>query len=267
MTSSERYDILGRALSIGSKGEMNDQEVEVYGRIQKILLETPGYAEFYRDRINAARAKYDDVMETGDVSEAAYYRTAWSDSQNGFSAMRHLPSVETVRVLGDFLADDRGRTVLPPNASLDDKQHAAMEIPNSDAATKTLQALPILSKPFKTRSPDYFVAGETASCLDSWRLWYEQIKAGTRTFRFEGDPQEYDLNGPASKEKLQRIALSHKRDEERAAERRPSQSDPDSAAVQKIGSNGFPVASVAAACGIVVVAILYFFGVRRSRAS
>jgi hypothetical protein len=34
--------------------------------------------------------------------------------------------------------------------------------------------------------------------LGTWRLWYEQVKAGTRAFRFEGDPREYRLADPPS---------------------------------------------------------------------
>ncbi len=32
--------------------------------------------------------------------------------------------------------------------------------------------------------------------VEPWRLWYAQVKAGTRTFRFKDDPQEYNLDGP-----------------------------------------------------------------------
>src|SRR5690606_26228155 len=74
----------------------------------------------------------------------------------------------------------------------------------------TLQRLPLTFKPVKR-------AGYTFpyEYVYAWQNWYEQIKAGSRTFRFEGDPTEYDLNGPVPKEKLQRIERD--RDDERAA--------------------------------------------------
>lgn len=34
-----------------------------------------------------------------------------------------------------------------------------------------------------------------------YRKWYDEVKEGRRTFRFIGDPQEYDLNGPAIRKK------------------------------------------------------------------
>lgn len=35
--------------------------------------------------------------------------------------------------------------------------------------------------------------------IEPWRLWYAQVKAGTRTFRFKDDPQEYNLDGPVGR--------------------------------------------------------------------
>jgi hypothetical protein len=56
------------------------------------------------------------------------------------------------------------------------------------AAARTLWSLPLTFKPTgKVYTPEEML---------TWRLWYEQVKAGNRTFRFEGDPQEYNLQGP-----------------------------------------------------------------------
>jgi hypothetical protein len=32
--------------------------------------------------------------------------------------------------------------------------------------------------------------------IEPWRLWFAHLRAGNRTFRFEGDPVEYTLSGP-----------------------------------------------------------------------
>jgi hypothetical protein len=76
-----------------------------------------------------------------------------------------------------------------------------------------LDSLPIVAKPMKAPPQGYDSPEETLP----WRQWYQEIKDGRRTFRFEGDPTEYDLNGPAPKEKLERLALATRMDKDRAA--------------------------------------------------
>ncbi|RYD82697.1 MAG: hypothetical protein EOP84_09020 [Verrucomicrobiaceae bacterium] len=129
--------------------------------------------------------------------------------------MSYLPSVETVRVLGKFLSDERGYTKLPLNPTIKEIEAAGREVPNCKGAAKALVCLPFVSKPL---DKDWMTM--TYEDVAPWREWYEQIKAGNRTFRFEGDPTEYDLNGPASKQTLDRIARADKRDAERAVGKR-----------------------------------------------
>ncbi len=53
----------------------------------------------------------------------------------------------------------------------------------SRIAMLTFTKLPLVSKPVGT-------GGDAEHDLSSWRQWYEQVKAGKRTFRFVGDPTE-----------------------------------------------------------------------------
>ncbi len=62
--------------------------------------------------------------------------------------------------------------------------------PNGMLAAQALANL-IESPPLQKDPEGYF-----ESDVHPWQLWYEQVKAGTRTFRFKGDPQEYSLAGP-----------------------------------------------------------------------
>jgi hypothetical protein len=121
----------------------------------------------------------------------------------GLETLKHLPSPETVRVLGDFLSDLSATPVLL-------HQHMK-EAPMAVYALGALAKLPIANKPADTKQ-DY----ESERDLPKWQQWYEEIKSGKRTFRFEGDPTEYDLNGPAPKEKLERIALHQRMESDRA---------------------------------------------------
>jgi hypothetical protein len=253
MPQGQAIELLGRCVVKMTKTSIFqiDDRWDVYRNAQAALLAIPGHAEYYRDKVLEVRKIRDQAVGNIQYSgKAGDYRNALHEAME---TLKQLPSPETIRVLGDFLSDQSANPFSP--------QDGMKESPTSHVAVGALCCLPLVSKPADTK-----YAYQAKDDLLAWQAWYEQIKAGTRTFRFEGDPQEYDLNGPASKEKLQRIALSHKRDEERAAGRRPSPSDPDSAAVQKFGSSGFPVASVAAACGIVIAALWYLFRAGRRRA-
>ena len=223
------------------------------------LLAIPGHAEYYRDEILAARLEYEAAKAGSNTDKSSWLRSELSHVQaNGFRTMAYLPSVETVRVLGEFLADERGYTKVPPNPTIDDLEATGLEQPNCKGAAKAFVSLPIVSKPL--------VKNWTSVSFDDvplWRTWYEQIKAGKRTFRFEGDSTEYDLSGPASNEKLSRIERDRMRDAERLAGRRKS--SPASDFVSKALSFSKPssIAGLIAACALVAGAVWYFMKHRR----
>ena len=150
-------------------------ERPVFHAAQAALLAIPGHAEYYQRRINEARrlldeTPYDDIAlrgpRQGDLRNEQMY---------GFQTLSQLPSAETVRVLGEFLFDERVSN--PP---------VPLESTNADWAARSLGKLPLTSRPLTSKTPSYQDA-------PTWRLWYQQVKAGTRTFRFVGDPKEYNL--------------------------------------------------------------------------
>lgn len=195
---AEILNTLDRYMEGGDKSAM-----EIFSKVQVALLTIPGHAEYYRDRIMQAQKRFRERPSSETWSD---YR---DETGKGFQIFPHLPSPEGVRVLGDFLFND---WVPPGNetAPLSEKF-----TPLSEAATVALPKLPILNKPFK----DPITQNNRADSLAAWQSWYEQIKAGKRTFRFEGDPTEYDLNGPAPGQKLAHISRDRKRDAEREAGR------------------------------------------------
>jgi hypothetical protein len=125
----------------------------------------------------------------------------------GAQTLNHLHSPEGVRVLGDLLSNE---WVPPGNETAVASEKFA---PLSVSARVALQKFPLLNKPFK----DPITMQNVADANAAWQFWYEQIKAGNRTFRFEGDATEYDPNGPAAKQKLDHIFRDRKRDVERDA--------------------------------------------------
>jgi len=205
----ERIEILGRGAALGDdRGIDNDKEkYDIFIRAQASLLAIPGHAEYYRDQILKAREEYEGDPLVGKGPALAALTT---EQTYAFRTLSQLPSVETVRVLGEFLADDRGK-IGEPGPPPVMTEGRSMESPNCSLALDALHGLPLVNKP---------VAAEHANDdkdLEAYRLWYAQIKSGNRTFRFVGDPTEYDLDGPAGPAKLKRINEARERDSQRAA--------------------------------------------------
>jgi hypothetical protein len=166
-----------RQLSANPRFE--DQDRTVFRSAVKTLLSIPGHSEFYEKRIrgywNQAMADHESGADTGSL--AAYF----SETRFDFPVLRHLPSPETVRVLGDMVLETG---IIKSDPGVFPDLHLASQ------ALQELHHLPLASKPV---TAGYVT---TEMDLETYRLWYSQIKAGSRTFRFVGDPQEYTLAGP-----------------------------------------------------------------------
>jgi len=158
----------------------------VYHAAQRSLLAIPGHAQYYARRIDEARKLFDQTHDGKDKSDL------FNEETYGFETLAQLPSAETVKVLGDFLDDTRGRHELDEDI---DPEERAAEIPIYGAALNALIKLPIRSKPYQNDSRTVSEE-EWDERMNAWKKWYAEIKAGTRTFRFLGDDREYNLSGP-----------------------------------------------------------------------
>jgi hypothetical protein len=149
-----------------------------YELLQATMISIPGHAEYYEKRIRGMWDGYRSAKKT-DPSTAdgtKFLNGTFYD----FPVLRHLPSPETVRVLGDMVIET-------------EVFETEEGVPNIHLAARALQELhhlPLASKPVQSQDV------HTDEDLETYRLWYAQIKAGNRTFRFEGDPNEYTLAGP-----------------------------------------------------------------------
>lgn len=89
------------------------------------------------------------------------------------------------------------------------------------------------------------------------RLWYAQVQAGNRTFRFKDDSAEYGFDGPATAGTVARIAKARERDEIRTEGGRKTVEV--SAVVAEAEQSGrLPVAEILAGAALVVAAVWYF---------
>ncbi len=106
--------------------------------------------------------------------------------------MGRIPHPGVVRVLGEYLYD----------WDEDEREKGlAMEFRIPGTPSNGLHAMNALGDLIE--KPPVQKRGESYNKNDAnvWQLWYEQVKAGTRTFRFKGDPQEYSLAGPVDRAK------------------------------------------------------------------
>lgn len=202
--SEEQIELLVTALRKMSRYDIFQlhERFEIYDMAQKRVISIPGHAECIRDRVlsaqNEVKAHLDDGQTSVKLGE--YY----TEKSRSFEALSHLPSAENVRILGEFLSDE-----WTGDLSI---QEGAKVFPLSHDAVRAFGQLPLIGKPFP--QTEGYQAPEQ---LEGWRQWYQEIKSGKRTFRFEGDPTEYDLNGPAPNAKLERVAMHQRRENERQA--------------------------------------------------
>jgi len=168
------------------------ERAELHEQLEQALITIPGHAEYYRNKINFAQENLDRAIElsaTSGTNQTGNLKSVLRSAQNdSFMILQELPSPETVRVLGEMLFDERG-VIKKENAS-ENSDAFLMQTPTSQLAASLLEKM--LEDP-----PPVELPGTYFSDLEPWRNWYTQIKEGRRTYRFKGDPQEYNLRGLA----------------------------------------------------------------------
>lgn len=248
--NQENIVVLGELL-VGSATYLDNNDslaVEVHKEIQSALLAIPDHAEYYQDQVLRAQERYRN--QGGNE--------AWFDYRGkigaAFQIFPHLSSPEGVRALGELLSND---WVPPGNDTAPQSEKFA---PLSVSARVALQKFPLVDKPFK----DPITKQNVADANAAWLLWYEQIKSGNRTFRFEGDPTEYDLNGPAPKQKIERVERERKRTVERkTTHKKGSSTASERPTVTNRPEPGKSVVPTVAGIFLVLIAVGYFMLRRR----
>jgi hypothetical protein len=197
----EAIERLGLGLRYYSYGAvfppLEDQMGKVRDELKQALLAIPGNADFFANRLREAEARLDEAKTNSE--RGALRSQLTSEQADVFKTLGLLPSAESVRVVGEYLFDEEG--MVPKEDPNDSRQRGSRQYdrgysPNSAYALQAIAKLPLVSPPVPTRKNNFAIYDED---IEAWRLWYEQVKAGKRTFRFEGDPQEYNLAGPVTK--------------------------------------------------------------------
>jgi hypothetical protein len=251
---SESIPFLGNALLKLSKKNIFQvsETIAVYDSAKKALMSIPGHAQYFSDKIKIEQesVKNDPHLRGGRLDYDRNRGTYISE------ILINLPSPETIRVLGDFLDDDLDYRCKP-------NTHRGYDFyANSDFAMKALVGIGLNNSP----QIEKFTDQEHDIAL--WRSWYAKVKAGTLTFSFVGDPTEYDLNGPAPREKLQRIVHDQQRDEGRVAGHTKAAAKTELAVATSQIRKPFQFAGILAACSIIAIAVWYFlrsYGLKKNQ--
>ena len=148
------------------------ERIEVFDLARDTLLSIPGHAQYFADLIEAERAKLSPKNFRNDYDQDRFRYLR--------ETMVHLPSPETVKVLGHYLADDRD---IPPPERWDDGGPTPA---NSIIAMEALLCLELRDAPYP---PGRYL--ERTRFLPAVRAWFAPIQSGETTFSFKGQAVEY----------------------------------------------------------------------------
>lgn len=172
-------------VGVAARGdEMTDEHREVVEKVRAKIFGLPEHGRFFREAIE--RAIQNEFLEVSDPSSAP---TVAPKRWWVFDDLCYLPSPQIVALLGQLLEDDRDPWKGQPAPDYN------LPHPNSYLAAKSLNRIGIEGVPVIEPIRD---DRDYEAARDQWKLWFAQVKAGNRTFRFKGDPQEYSLDGPVA---------------------------------------------------------------------
>ncbi len=246
---NEMFEKIGYLLEIGAGKNPRDEQKAVFKRVQYLMLQNPGHARYYKNKLDKAREDF--------LNKRISYHT-YTEIQDELGVLRYLPSAETVAVLGELVEDPVGRDgeLLGGAGSV---SYGDGWFPvNALIASGSLGSLGIEGGP--VTSP---LEEDQWAAVDRWKEWWKEVKDGKRTYRFKGSPTVYDANGPVTGEKLQKIERENKREEDRssthgqgstAARTNPALAIPKAS----------PFAMIAAALAV-MVSLVWYFAKARSR--
>lgn len=173
-------------------GDASGEASDLYFKAQSILLSIPGHARYFEEKRREARAKCVNLALDTTYEQACLRMT---------ETLRHLPSPETVQVLGRLLESNED---VPSEEQLKDYRRLERQQGAADWYTPHsigFTTLPYLGIRGIGETPKYIqtYATEPFTLL---RPWWEEVKAGKRTFSFKGQKVEYRFNPDGTWETL-----------------------------------------------------------------
>jgi hypothetical protein len=157
------------------------ERFQAYDSVRMALVSIPGHARHYSNQVAAARKYATDILTH------RYYRES---CEKLLDTLPHLPSPETVQVLGEML---ESRTDEPSQEALID--YLKRESRGSDV--RLYYPSGMANVVFHLLGIRNFHEGTgpsgqvTNSDVEVIRSWWEEVKSGKRAFSFKGQAVEY----------------------------------------------------------------------------
>lgn len=150
----------------------------IYAKIQSELLGIPGHARYFQQEIKRGQEKVKDCpTSTGERVSYDFDRAMW------FETLKHLPSPETISVLGEFLSDD----IDTPDPRIEPDDCGPPPPANSFSSSYIISTIGLRDPPAESNAYD----ADPEAHLARTRAWWEKIRTGARTFSFKGQSVEY----------------------------------------------------------------------------
>jgi hypothetical protein len=186
----------------------NEESMAVYRSAQQKLLSIPDHTKYFTDKIEESwkshaegvrkiefppdwNTQLEELLRKAESPEGYFnwLRGQWGDYEEicskNLGMLGHIPSTQSVRALGHYLRER-------------DKPDIKIEWPKTgNTAAESLTGL-ISDGPTRI----WMASWED---VPKWQQWFDEVKAGKRTFRFVGSDVEYTLDGPADARTLERI--------------------------------------------------------------
>lgn len=161
------------------------ERIEVYDLVQSTLLAIPGHAKYFADELERLRLD----------PKSDYIRTRTTYLTE---TLKHLPSPETIQVLGHYLSDMRDTPYDENPKYIEALRAGEVKEPdwtptpqNAWLATYTLSNIGLRNPPFEPVGNYINIRFSEADSLPKFREWWEDVKSGKRTFSFVGQEVEY----------------------------------------------------------------------------
>ena len=181
----------------------------IYKQMQEVVTSIPNHAKYFTDKLeeswklNAERVRTAEAQpewqalleKMKDTAEGAKVmfslnRDMWGDypdiSSESLRMLGHIPSTESVRALGHYL-----------------RKRDEPEIKKYNSPGTGFSAAESLTEMISDGPIQMWMA--SWEDVPRWQKWFDEVKAGKRTFRFVGSNVEYTLDGPADAKTLERI--------------------------------------------------------------
>ena len=159
--------------------ERSPEVKAIYERLQQEFLSLPGHARYFADLLEEERA----ALGPKDFRERYERHLHLYLSET----LCHLPSPETVKVLGYYLNDDRETEYILSSGSSDVLPGPTTPLMAMKSQCDLgIEGCPVPPRLFFTqRSPEHMAK------LETMRKWFAPIKSGEKAFSFKGQSVEY----------------------------------------------------------------------------